>query len=374
MSAFVAAAAPRLTPAAEVLRFVEGMSTRGGRLGLATPGLLRSVFGAPRGGGGNETCLLYSYDGNGLLSLMWCCTQLGRVGPAVGITAEKRRQCGRVAEVWRLACFGCGHIRNLQGPRERSRAVQFPSWQEIIEGARYLLSRAPEDGALETPSLDCAKVLSRMWVRWGRQVAALSEALTLLELLPGLPPERTVDIVEPLAIAGQEVGVSLRERESMLVAAKQRVAARPALVPTSNEEWGKIGAELLRRKKVVEIDLSDEPEEDWFRILFWVLDVVKSGVAAPLASLIVRLFVNAIPSSSLQRRILVDEKKIAKGDEWLYVCLENEMIFLGDGEKVPGADEWLYVCLGENEMIFWRVVTFLGVFACSLSPSDGESG
>ena len=134
----------------------------------------------------------------------------------------------------------------------------------------------------------------------------------------------------------------------MLVAAEQRVAARPALVPASNEEWGKIGAELLRRKKVVEIDLSDEPVVDWFRTLSWVLDVVKSGVAAPLASLIVRLFVNAMPSSPLQRRILVDEKKIAKGDEWLYVCFENEMIFLGDREKVPGGDEWLYVCLGRK--------------------------
>ena len=127
-------------------------------------------------------------------------------------------------------------------------------------------------------------------------------------------------VVEPLAIAGQEVSVSLRERESMLVAAKQRVAARPALVPTTNEEWSKIGAELLRLKIVVEIDLSDEPLEDLFRILFCVLDVVKSGVPAPLASLMERLFFNAIPSSSLQRRILVDEKKIAKGDR-VVVCL-----------------------------------------------------
>ena len=169
-------------------------------------------------------------------------------------------------------------------------------------------------------------------------------------------------IVEPLAIAGQEASVSLRERESMLVTAQQRVAARPALVPTTNEEWSKICAELLRRKIVVEIDLSDEPLEDWFRILFWVLDVVKSGVAAPVASLMVRLFVNAVPSSSLQRRILVDEKKIAKGDEWVYVCLENEMIFLGDGEKMPEAGEWLYVCLGENEMIFWSSGDIFGLF------------
>ena len=43
-----------------------------------------------------------------------------------------------------------------------------------------------------TPSLDYAKVLSRKRVGYGGHVAAFPEALTLLELLPGLPPEGTV--------------------------------------------------------------------------------------------------------------------------------------------------------------------------------------
>ena len=317
MSAFVAVAAPRLTPAALVLRIFEGMSTRDSRLGLATPGLLRTLFEAPSQGSRQRDMPP--------LPVRWKWPPFaGVVLHAVGSCRSRRRhhnrerrQCGRVAEIWCLACSGCGHIRDLQVPRGRSRAVQFPSLQQIIEGARYLLSRAPEDdGALVTPSLDYAKVLSRKRVRCGRQVAAFSEALTLLELLPGLPPERTVDIVEPLAIAGREVGDSLRERESMLVAPVECVAARPALVHTSNEEWGKIGAELLRRKIVVEIDLSDGPVVDSFRILVWVLDVVKSGVPAPLATLIVRMFVNAIPSSSLQRRILEDGEKMPERDEW----------------------------------------------------------
>ena len=140
------------------------------------------------------------------------------------------------------------------------------------------------------------------------QVAAFPEALTLLELLPGLPPEGTVGIVEPLAIAGPEVGDSLRERESILVSAEQRVAAQPALVHASDEEWDKIGAELLRRGVVVEIDLNEGPVVDWFRILVWVFSVVKSGVPVPLATLIVRLFINAIPSNSLQRPILGDRE------------------------------------------------------------------
>ena len=44
MSAFVAVAAPRLTPAALVLKVFEGMTTRDSRLGLATPGTLTDCF------------------------------------------------------------------------------------------------------------------------------------------------------------------------------------------------------------------------------------------------------------------------------------------------------------------------------------------
>ena len=157
MSAFVAAAAPRLTPAAEVLRIVDWMSTRDGRLGLATPGLLQTVFGGPsrERRQGDTPPLLVRWKWPPFADV---------VLHAVGTCRSRRRhhsgehgQCGRVAEVWRLACSGCGHIRNLQAPRERSRAVQVPSWQQIIEGGRYLLPGALEDGALETLSLTVRK-------------------------------------------------------------------------------------------------------------------------------------------------------------------------------------------------------------------------
>ena len=133
-----------------------------------------------------------------------------------------------------------------------------------------------------TPSLDYAKVLSRKRFRWGRKVAASSAALMLLELLPGMPLGRTLDIVEPLAIAGRKVGDSSRDHEPMVVAPEECVAARPALVHTSNEEWSKIDGELVRRNVIVEFDLCGKPVVGWFRGLVWVLDVVESRVAAPV--------------------------------------------------------------------------------------------
>ena len=44
----------------------------------------------------------------------------------------------------------------------------------------------------------------------------------------------------------------------MVVAPEQCVAARPARMHTSNEEWSKINGELVRLNVVVEIDLSDK--------------------------------------------------------------------------------------------------------------------
>ena len=412
MTALIALAAPRLSPAALVIEIFEEMTTRDSRLGLTTRRLSRAVFEAPLRGRRQRDLppLPVPWDwplfADVVLDTVWsrrsCRTHYSR----------ERRQCGRVQKFSFLGVSGCGHISDLEVPRGRSRAVQVGSLHQICVGARYLISRAPEDGGLVSPSLDCAKTLFHKRVGSGRQVAAFSDGLTLLGLLPELPPEGTVCIVEPLVMAGPEVGGILRHRESMLVAPEQRDAARPALAHASDEELGKIRAELLQRGIVVEIDLNDRRVVDWFRILVWVFGVVKSGVRAPLATLIVRLFVNAIPSNSLQRRILGDGEKMPERDEWLYVCLgENEVslwsigeivlnvgpvvvwfcmivwvfdVFksgfpappatvivglfvtaipskslhrqiLGDGEKIPDMQEWWYVCLRENEVSLWSI-------------------
>ena len=145
-------------------------------------------------------------------------------------------------------------------------------------------------------------------------------------------------IVDPLVIAGPEVADSLRDPESMLVAPEERVAVRPALVHASDEEWDKIGAELLRRGVVVEIDPNEAPVVCGSRILVGAFGVVKSGVPVPPATRVLRLIINAIPSNSVQRPIL------------------------GDVEKMPVGGEWLYVCLGENDMILWSSDDISGCF------------
>ena len=199
MSAFLLrAAAPGLTPAALGLKVFEGITTRDSRLGLAARGTFTDCFCGPVAGeAATGTCFRYPYRGNGLLSLKWCCTQSIHVGPAVGITAEYAANATGATGIWSLLCIicvnflysGCGHIGDLQVARGRPTAAQFAGLHQIVEAPLFFLSRAPEDGASVTPSLDYAKVLSRKRVGYGGQVAALPEALTLLEQLPGLPPE-----------------------------------------------------------------------------------------------------------------------------------------------------------------------------------------
>ena len=82
---------------------------------------------------------------------------------------------------------------------------------------------------------------------------------------------------------------------------------------------------------MVEIVLNFGPVAVWFCMLVWVFDVFKSGFPAPPATVIVGLFVTAIPSKSLHRQIL------------------------GDGEKIPDMQEWWYVCLKENEVSLWSI-------------------
>ena len=148
MSAFVAVAAPRLTPAALGLKVFEGMTTRDSRLGLATRGLFRTVFEAPSRERRQRDLprlpvpWVWPPFADVVLHTVGSCRSRRRHH------SRERRQCDRVTGIWCLPCSGCGHIRDLQVPRGRSTAVQFASLQQIMEGARYLLSRAPEDGAL----------------------------------------------------------------------------------------------------------------------------------------------------------------------------------------------------------------------------------
>ena len=184
------------------------------------------------------TCLRYPYHGIGLFSLVWCWTQFGQDGPVVRFTAESAANAAgyknfRSWEFLDVVISVTWKFRE-EGPELFRLGVCIRSVKE----RGYLISRAPQDGALVSPSLDCAKTLFHKRVGSGRQVAAFSYGLTLLGLLPELPPKGTVCIVEPLAMAGPEVGGILRHRESMLVAPEQRDAARPALAHASDVELG----------------------------------------------------------------------------------------------------------------------------------------
>ena len=121
--------------------------------------------------------------------------------------------------------------------------------------------------------------------------------MTLLEIIPGLPPAGTVGIVDPLTLATGEVRKALIDPSLVLLPESQRVTVQPARVHATDEEWNKIGAELIQRGVVVEIAREDAPIVNGEPVLVGAFGVEKRGTPIPPATRVLRLIVNAILSN-----------------------------------------------------------------------------
>ena len=108
----------------------------------------------------------------------------------------------------------------------------------------------------------------------------------------------------------------------------ERVGVQPARVHATDEEWNKIGAELLQRGVVVEIAREDAPIVDGQPVLVGAFGVEKRGTPIPPATRVLRLIVNAIPSNKQQTAIKGDIEQMPVGGEWLHVALETDEIVL----------------------------------------------
>ena len=141
-SAFAAAAAPGLTPAALGLKVFEGITTRDSRLGLAERGLLRTAFEAPSRGRRQRDLLP--------LPVPWEWPPFAEVvlhavdscRSRRGHHSRVRRQRDRATGIWSLLCIicvnflysGCGHIGDLQVARGSPQLLNLPvctrSWRQ----------------------------------------------------------------------------------------------------------------------------------------------------------------------------------------------------------------------------------------------------
>ena len=173
---------------------------------------------------------------------------------------------------------------------------------------------------------DFAQVLKRKRVSYtGEEV---SRPLTLLEIIPGLPPAGAVGIVDPLSIATGEVRKALADPRLVLLPESERVGVRPARVHAGPEEWNKIGLELLKRGVVSEAAREDAPVVDGQPVLVGAFWFEKRGTPLPPATRVLRLIVNAIPSNKQQTAIKGDIEQMPVGGEWLHIALETDEIVL----------------------------------------------
>ena len=162
------------------------------------------------------------------------------------------------------------------------------------------------------------------------------QPLTLLKIIPGLPPAGTVGIVDPLSIATGEVRKALADQSLVHLPESERVGVRPARVHASPEEWNKIGLELLKRGVVSEAAREDAPVVDGQPVVVGAFGVEKRGTPLPPATRVLRLIVNAIPSNKQQTAIKGDIEQMPVGGEWLHIALETNEIVLWSSDDIQG--------------------------------------
>ena len=102
----------------------------------------------------------------------------------------------------------------------------------------------------------------------------------------------------------------------------------------TDEEWNKIGAELLQRGVVVEIAREDAPTVDGQQMLVGAFGVENLGTPIPPATRVLRLIVNAIPSNKQQTAIKGDIEQMPVGGEWLHIALEADEIVLWSSDDI----------------------------------------
>ena len=91
-----------------------------------------------------------------------------------------------------------------------------------------------------------------------------------------MPPGGAVGLVDPLTLATGDVREALMDPKFVLFPEAERVGVRPARVHATDEEWNKIGAELLQRGVVVEITREDAPVVDGQVVLVGAFGVKKA--------------------------------------------------------------------------------------------------
>ena len=238
--------------------------------------------------------------------------------------------------VFNFLYAGGNQLHELRVCRDKPRPAQLAALRRIVRDARWLVERAPEDGAAQTASQNFPQVLKRKRVGYTSEEISRPQPLTLLEIIPGLPPAGAVGIVDPLTLAAGDVREALIDPSLVLLPEAERVGIRPARVHATDEEWNKIGVELLRRGVVVEIARDDAPIVGGQPVLVGAFGVDRRGTPIPPATRVLRLIVNAIPSNKQQTAIKGDIEHMPVGGEWLHIALESDEIVLRSSDDIQG--------------------------------------
>ena len=189
--------------------------------------------------------------------------QVGSYADGVSCTVWSAGPCWR--SVSSIFCvLASATFQELRVCREKPRPAQLAAIRRIVRDARWLVGRAPEDGAAQTTAQNFTQVLKHKRVGYTGEEVSRPEPLTELEIIPQLPPAGAVGVVDPLTLATGEVREALFDPSLVLLPEAQRVGVRPARVHATDEEWNKVGVKsCFSVGVVVEIAREDAPIVDW---------------------------------------------------------------------------------------------------------------
>ena len=192
--------------------------------------------------------------------------------------------------------------------------------RRIVRDARWLIGRAPEDGAAQTTAQIFPQVLKRERVGSTGEEISRPQPLTLLEIIPGCRPR--APLVSSTRSPSRLV-TSVKHSSTQVLSFSQRLNA---------SEFGQHESMRLMKNGT----RSDAPIVGGQPVLVGAFGVEKRGTPILPATRVLRLIVKSIPSNKQQTAIKGDIEQMPVGGEWLHIAPESDEIVFWSSDDIQG--------------------------------------
>ena len=283
-------------------------------------------------------------------------------------TKKEMRKVGLL--VWHgLIIAGLNFLWN--GGRSNGRVcTSKPSKAQLLcQDRLWEASKVFVDDASETPdklvkapdSEDWNNKVDKMRISYHGEVVEKAQALTLEQILPGLPPPGFGGKVPLVELCEGEVKRLLQHPEEALLEGLDLPVKMPKpKVMASDEEWEKIGGELFRRGLVRPVEQC--AKLDGRKILNGAFGVVKPNKTTPGGEEVLRLIMDFRACNAVTRIIEGDVRTLASAPALQHVVMPSGSVLRLSAEDLVAAfylfslpEEWSQLMCFEKK-VSWKAL------------------